>query len=360
MSLVKPHKLKKGDKVAIVSLSGGILGENFAQHQKKLGEKRLRNYGVEPVYMTNTLMGIEYLNKHPEARAADLKEAFLRDDIQGIFCVIGGDDTYRLLPYLMDDPEFVTAVHNHPKLFSGFSDTTINHLMFYKLGLQTFYGPNFLNDLAELDKDLLPYTANTISNYFKLPTSLKIISSNTWYEERTDFSPDVVGTARVSHTEKLGYETLNGSGVITGKLLGGCIDSLNDILTNTRYSDEREICFKYGIFPEIKQWQDKILFIETSEERPTPEEYEVMLGNLEKQGIFKVINAIIAGKPQNNVYYQDYREKLKTIAEKYDLPILTNVNFGHAYPRTVIPYGCTAKIDFDKKEFEITESLFQE
>ncbi|MFT8424131.1 MAG: S66 peptidase family protein [Liquorilactobacillus sp.] len=357
---MKPPTLKIGNKVAIVSLSSGVLGEDFAKHQRSLGEKRLRDYGVEPVYMTNALRGMSYLQNHPEERAADLKEAFLRDDIQGIFCVIGGDDTYRLLPYLLDDQEFIVAVHDHPKLFSGFSDTTINHLMFYKLGLQTFYGPNFLNDLAELDNDLLPYTANTISNYFKNTTGLKIISSDIWYEERTDFSPEAIGTARVSHAESLGYETLNGKGIVTGQLLGGCIDSLNDILTSSRYPDESEVCFKYGIFPEIKQWKDKILFIETSEERPTPSEYEVMLNNLEQSGIFGVIKAIISGKPQNNVYYEEYQEKLQMVAEKHNLPVLMNVNFGHAYPRTLIPYGCMAKIDFNKKTFTIVESLFEE
>lgn len=51
-----------------------------------------------------------------------------------------GDDTYRTLPYLFDDNDFINAVHNNPKLFTGFSDTTINHLMFYKLGIGTFYG----------------------------------------------------------------------------------------------------------------------------------------------------------------------------------------------------------------------------
>ena len=36
-------------------------------------------------------------------RAKDLKDAFLDDSIAGIICAIGGDDTYRLLPYLMED-----------------------------------------------------------------------------------------------------------------------------------------------------------------------------------------------------------------------------------------------------------------
>ena len=54
----------------------------------------------------------------------------------------------------MDDPEFIEAVRNNPKIFIGFSDTTNNHLMLNRIGLSTFYGPCFLVDLAELDKEI--------------------------------------------------------------------------------------------------------------------------------------------------------------------------------------------------------------
>jgi muramoyltetrapeptide carboxypeptidase LdcA involved in peptidoglycan recycling len=41
-----------------------------------------------------------------------------------IFCAIGGDDTYRLLPYLFDEDKLKSVVND--KIFLGFSDTTIN------------------------------------------------------------------------------------------------------------------------------------------------------------------------------------------------------------------------------------------
>lgn len=104
------RKLKKGDKVAIVSLSSGMLGEDFCSHNIEIGIKRLREYDLEPVFMPNALKGVEYLQLHPEARAQDLKEAFIDHSIAGIICAIGGDDTYRLLPYLMEDAEFMQAV----------------------------------------------------------------------------------------------------------------------------------------------------------------------------------------------------------------------------------------------------------
>ncbi len=76
--------------------------------------------------MPNALKGIEYLQVYPEARAKDLKDAFLDDSIAGIICAIGGGDTYRLLSYLMEDEEFIKAVEKHPKLYTGFSDTTLH------------------------------------------------------------------------------------------------------------------------------------------------------------------------------------------------------------------------------------------
>ncbi len=137
---MKPKLLKPGDNIAIVSLSSGKLGEEFCSHNIEIGSKRMEEFGLTPVFMANSRKGIKFLKEHPEKRAEDLKQAFLDDSIHGIICAIGGDDTYRLLPYLMEDQEFLQAVLKSPKLFLGFSDTTVNHLMFYRIGLQTFYG----------------------------------------------------------------------------------------------------------------------------------------------------------------------------------------------------------------------------
>ena len=202
------QKLRKGDKVAIVSLSSGMLGEEFCSHNIEIGVKRLKEYGLEPVFMPNSLKGME-----------DLKQAFMDDSIIGIICAIGGDDTYRLLPYLMEDLEFIDAVKKHPKLFTGFSDTTINHLMFYKLGLSTYYGPTFICDLGEIANEMLPYTKKAFESYLDGNVCDEIVSSDIWYEEREDFSRAAIGTERVAHKEERGFELLQGSGTFQGKLL---------------------------------------------------------------------------------------------------------------------------------------------
>ena len=128
--------------IGVVSLSSGMLGEDFAKRQRELGIQRLEAYGIKVKFMTNALKGIAYLNEHPEARAADLIEAFRDPEVDLIMTAIGGDDTYRLLPYLFGHDELKNAITDKP--FLGFSDTTVNHLMLHKLGLPTLYGQAFL------------------------------------------------------------------------------------------------------------------------------------------------------------------------------------------------------------------------
>ena len=115
---MKQYSLKNGDKVAIVSLSSGVLGESFIKHELEIGIKRLKEFGLIPVIMPNALKGIEYIKNHPEKRAEDLKKAFMDDSIKMIITAIGGDDTYRTIPYLMEDIGFINAVKNNPKIFT--------------------------------------------------------------------------------------------------------------------------------------------------------------------------------------------------------------------------------------------------
>lgn len=358
MKKAKPWK--KGDKVAIVSLSSGMLGEEFCAHNIEIGIKRLKEFGLEPVFMKNALKGIEFLEKHPEARAADLKDAFRDDSIKGIICAIGGDDTYRLLPYLMEDAEFVELVQKNPKIFTGFSDTTINHLMFYKLGLTTYYGPCFICDLGEIASEMLPYTKKAFQGYLAGNEVKEIVSSEIWYEEREDFSREAMGTERISHKEERGFELLQGTGNFQGRLLGGCAESLYDILSQNRYEDEKEICEKYGIFPNKEEWKGKILFIETCEEKPTPEILKEELLALKQQGVFEMVNGVLVGKPQDEAYYEAYKQVYLEVVDNKELPILYNVNFGHASPRCVIPYGVEVRVDVDEKKIVFLESMFEE
>ena len=183
--------------IAIVSLSSGTIGEDFARHEVEIGLRRLNEYGLNVKMMPHAQRGIEYVKNHPKERAEDLIAALQDDSIDMILCAIGGDDTYRLLPYLFEGDNLKKALKE--KIFLGFSDTTMNHLMLHKVGLNTFYGQSFLADICEMEDNLLPYTAHYFEELLTTGRILEIRPSDVWYEERTDWSEASIGKPRIRH-----------------------------------------------------------------------------------------------------------------------------------------------------------------
>lgn len=337
--------------VGIVSLSSGILGEPFIRFEKEIGLRRLEEYGLHVKFLPNALKGLDYLKAHPEKRAEDLLQAFQDPDIDMILCAIGGDDTYRLLPYLFDHHELAKAVRN--KVFLGFSDTTVNHLMLHKVGLPTFYGQAFLPDLCELSKDMLPYTRQYFEELITTGTIREIRPSDIWYEERTRFNPDQVGQPLIAHPDH-GFQLLQGPPVFSGKILGGCIDSLYDFFNGERYSDMPELCRRYRLFPDAEDWKGRILLLESSEEKPSPEKYRQALIYLKQTGVFQAVSGVLAGKPMDEAYAKEYQQLLVQEIGNPDLPILWNLNIGHAMPRCIIPFGVEAVVDAESQVIRFT------
>lgn len=68
--------------VGIVSLSSGILGEPFVQHEVRLGLARLQDYGLQVRFLPHARAGLEALRAHPEWRAEDLLQAFRDPEIE--------------------------------------------------------------------------------------------------------------------------------------------------------------------------------------------------------------------------------------------------------------------------------------
>lgn len=348
-------KISKNAKIAVVSLSAGVAGESFVSHEIKLANERISRLGYKLVFMDNAMKGLQFLANNPKAKADDLLQAFCDKDVEMIICAIGGDNAYEICPYVFENQKLIEAIKKNQKVFLGFSDSTTNHLIFYKLGLNTYYGQCLLVDIAELDDKMLPYSEKHFKNLLNGFEDKKIESSDVWYEERKDFSPAALGTKRVCHKETLGYVAINKpQSPVEGKLFGGCIDVIYDLLSGVRHPLAKEYCDKYQIFPKnLDFYEDKILFLETSDSKPTPIEFEKMIDSLLELGVLQASRAILFGKPQDEVYFKEYEEILRKKIK--DTPILFNMNFGHALPHAILPYGRNAKVDFDNLTVEILD-----
>ncbi|MEG1366984.1 MAG: LD-carboxypeptidase, partial [Oscillospiraceae bacterium] len=97
----------------------------------------------------------------------------------------------------------------------------------------------------------------------------------------------------------------------------------------------------------MEDWKGKILLLETSEEQPTPRKYRDMLMQLKNIGVFGVLAGVLVGKPMDEKYMEQYREIIVSVVDNPTLPIVFNLNVGHATPRCIIPFGVSAKVDVD-------------
>ncbi len=112
----------------------------------KKGKGQLEEtFGLTVVETKNSLKSAEWIYKNPQVRADDLMEAFSDNSIKAIISNIGGDDSIRTLPFID-----LSIIKNNPKIFLGFSDTTITHIACYKAGLVSFYGTSLLVGFAKM------------------------------------------------------------------------------------------------------------------------------------------------------------------------------------------------------------------
>ncbi|MFZ0578622.1 MAG: S66 peptidase family protein [Psychrobacillus psychrotolerans] len=339
--LKKPKMLKAGDKVATISLSWGGAGEPDLRWRYEQGIDRLRNvFGLEVVAMPNSLKGGDYLYENPQARAEDLMNAFKDPTIKGIFSNIGGSESIRLLPYIDFD-----VIRDNPKVFIGYSDSTVTHLFCHKAGISSFYGPAILMDFAE-NVEMHEYTVEALKKTLFTASAIGEVKPATeWTSERLEWIIENKDKKRKMNTNK-GYELLQGSGIAQGRLIGGCIEVL-------------EFAKGTSLWPAKEYWKDSILFFETSEELPTPGNVEYWLRNYGTQGILQQAKGIIFGKPQNEKYYEEYKESIRVIMKELsleNLPVLYNLNFGHTEPKFVLPYGAMAEINCENRTFSILDS----
>ncbi|MBU2566736.1 LD-carboxypeptidase [Patescibacteria group bacterium] len=341
---IKPKKLQPGDTVAIVSPSWG--GPSMFPHIYKNGLKALEELGLKVKEYPSAQKDADFLEDNPEFRANDINYAFLDSDVKAIIASIGGNDSIRILPFLD-----IETIKNNPKIIMGYSDTTTLLTYLNQLGLVTLHGPSIMAGLSQYDSLGEDFHNHIKTLLFDNPE----IYNYQPYKSYIDGYPDwnnQANTGKVNEAaDNSGWNWLQGNSVVQGKLFGGNIEVM-EFLKSTKF------------YPDEDFWNKKIFFLETSEEKPTPDQVKYMLRNYGMQGIFDKISALLIGRPKE---YSDTEKKdldevvLKIVKHEFgnqNLPIITNMDFGHTDPQWILPLGINAEVDCNKKEFKLTEQIF--
>lgn len=340
--MIKPRALRPGDKVAAISLSRGWPSVYPLAYQD--GKRQFEEaFGIQVVASRHALKDIPWLEAHPEARAADLMEVLSDASIRGIISTIGGDDSIRMLPYL----DF-SAIRENPKIFLGYSDSTITHFAFLCAGVASYYGPSLMAGFDE-NGGLLPYMAEAVRRTLFEPTSPHLVSPNSggW-----TIAPWGWGDPRRNENKRdlapcTGWKWLQGTGCHRGRLIGGCLEAV-DWLRGT------------PVWPGLPVWRNSLLFLETSEDQPSPTVVTFMLRALAATGVISQACGILFGRPYGEeAAFEAYDLALLRVLGELglgSLPVVTGMDFGHTDPKFILPLGIEAEIDCDRRQFRFVEA----
>jgi muramoyltetrapeptide carboxypeptidase LdcA involved in peptidoglycan recycling len=297
------------------------------------GLEVLRGWGLEVREWPTTRAPARRLHADPRSRAEDLNAAFADPSVRAIIASIGGDDSIRLLPHLDLD-----AIAASPKILMGYSDTTTILAAARAAGLVTFHGPSVMAGIAQMGDLPEAYEEHVRSMLFEPAPTHRYVPYGGYVEGYRDWSdPTLVGLANEPQVDD-GPHVVQGSGRIAGELFGGCLEVL-DWIRGT------------AAWPEADAWTDRLLFVEPSEDRPTPIQVERMLRSFGVLGMFDRIVGILVGRARDQTPAEkaELESAFRTVVgEEFgrpDLPIVANLDFGHTDPQWVLPIGVRAELD---------------
>lgn len=342
-SMLPLTKLKKGDKVALLSPSFVAPGQWPLVYE--LGLKNLRDvFGLVPIEFPTT----KKLNASGEERAKDLVDAFDNKEIKAVITSLGGDDQVTYIKNLPSEP-FI----KNPKPFFGFSDNTNFANFLWLNGIPSYYGSTLFTQFALKNMDA--FTIKYL-NYALFESGERELEASPIYND--------IGLSW-NDSENLGKDRLyepndgwiwDGENSAEGISWGGCVESIDELL---RHNIQ---------IPSLEDFENIILFTESSEEIPSADYVFRIYRALGERGILERVKGVLVGRPkawefdnqktteQKKEYKEKQREAILRAVRQYNkaIPVVQNLDFGHTNPQIALPYGGHIRVDSDTNKIFAT------
>jgi muramoyltetrapeptide carboxypeptidase len=311
--VIKPPRIKSGDKLAIVA-PGSYISEEELQDSIK----NLNQLGFETTYSEKILLQSGYFAGSDKDRADDLMKNFSDKSVNGIVCARGGYGCSRILP-LLD----YNVIRANPKVLIGYSDiTALLYGIYQKAGLIAFHGPVGTSTFND-------YSINNFKKVLINPEGKTLFKNSTNGEDE-----NVYGVTTI----------VKGKG--KGRLVGGNL-SIMVSLIGTEYDIN---------------YSGKIIFIEEIGEEP----YRIdrMLTQMIQARKFEHAAGVMMGifrkcevKEEDASFSKSFNlmEVLKDRLSRLKIPVVYGMSFGHVKDKFTIPFGSLAELDASKQTFTLLE-----
>ncbi len=310
--MIFPSFLKPQDLIGIPAPSAGIEAEDHTAFDLSLSHIRARGYRTRE---TASVRNGGVVSAPPAVRAAELNALFCDPAVRMVWCAAGGDFLLDMLPHV----DWQAAVRD-PKWVQGYSDpTSLLYTLTTVYDIATIYGNNAGGFDAEQPASDALYSLSLIGGEVATQHSF-----DTFTHRHTD-----------EGAKPVYWDTPRGAVNLQGRLLGGCLDCLSDIL-GTPYDGTAAFVERYkadGIL-----WYFDIFALSAEAVYRT-------LWRMRENGWFVHARGVMVGRicfpsSQLDLSYRDMIAKALP-----DLPLILEADVGHVPPRMTLINGAMATLE---------------
>lgn len=279
----------------------------------------------------------EYNDDEYKLKAKEVEDALLSEDFDTVIAANGGETEINIAKYI----NFNKLKNSENKIFQGFSDNSILTFLLTTLsGWKSYYAPCFptfgykvwdqtIKDNFELLKGNI--IEQSSQDFFET-NSLKKIRGKELCGYNLDTPTKIVEITGINKFK------------VKGILLGGCLDVLKMML-NTEYDNLNEFNNKHSrIIWCIENCAMDIIELK--------ETLEIM----DKKSWFENVSCFMIGRGKitlSESFLKKQNELLKSMLAKYNVPIITNCDFGHVRPFNTLIMGANTEIIYENNKYTI-------
>lgn len=342
-----PKDLQEGGSIGFPAPSFGCAIEPYySAFQNSL--KKWKELGYKPIPGPNAYamegMGI---SNTPQKCAEEFMQMYLSKEYDVLISCGGGE----LMCEILDFADFEILKTATPKWFMGYSDNTnLTYLLATLSDVASIYGP------CAAAFGMEPWHKAIRDTYELLSGKKRVISGYDLWEKES-LKDEEHPLVPYNVTEPVQYKIYDGKTFydnaekfpekieLRGRLLGGCVDCLVTIL-GTQYDRTTEFAERYA--------QDGILWFLEACDLNTLSIRRAMWQMVHADW-FKNVKGFLIGRPRNGepVMGLDAYTAVLSMLEKYNVPVIFDVDIGHMAPMMPLVVGSMTTVCVKNNELEL-------
>ena len=317
--MIIPKYLNDNDTLGVTACSCGVL-KKLPKYEQSINN--VKKYGNFNIVETNNVRTDGVVSSDRYTRKNELESLYKDDNVKAITIASGGDFLSDMLSVLDYD-----VIKNNVKWLCGSSDpTSLLFTVTTNLDIATIYSPCNMSgfNIEPLHESYL--------NYFEILKG-NLVKQNKFDTYEGESFSDVIDTPNE-------WMNINGNVLETGILIGGCIDSLKDII-GTKFDKTKEFIEKYK--DERIIWYFDVFSM-------TSENLYNTLVQFRNAGWFENCKAILIGKVciPGSFVDMSYEELIGKAVP--DIKVVYKFDVGHVKPSFTMINGMKVRIVSDDNE----------